>query len=112
MRAFLILSMLLFSPAAIAQPTANLAGSVPQTPTGIAQQARADISAANPFDRIQINNDAQSDRICLKIRAFIFETNDDQVPRFVRETTCMPVTPKTQNVVEPTAPKLVPATVK
>ncbi len=64
------------------------------------------------FDSMGIDGSPDRGRICLKIRAFIFETNDDQVPRFVRETTCTPVTAKTKNVEEPTEPKLVPATVK
>jgi hypothetical protein len=41
-------------------------------------------------DHMAINATDKMDHTCLKIRAFIFETNDDQVPRFVRETTCLP----------------------
>jgi len=44
---------------------------------------------ASQLDRMQLEEPSGSERTCLKIRAFIFETNDDRVPKFVRETTCL-----------------------
>jgi hypothetical protein len=38
---------------------------------------------------MQLDGIAGQGRTCLKIRAFIFETNDDRVPKFIRETTCL-----------------------
>lgn len=44
---------------------------------------------ADGFDHIALSPAPEMGRTCLKLRAFIFETNDDRVPRFVRETTCL-----------------------
>jgi hypothetical protein len=32
--------------------------------------------------------------VCYKIRAYIFERQDDAAPKFVRETTCPPARPR------------------
>ncbi len=61
------------------------------------------------FDPMQIDGPQVTGRICMKIRAFIFETNDDQVPKFVRETTCLPVTWGAKKINADTQPKLIPA---
>ena len=37
-------------------------------------------------------------RMCLKIRAYIFNVEDDSVPRLVRETTCPDVRVRTKSV--------------
>jgi len=63
------------------------------------------------FDRIQIDNSADSDHVCLNIHAFIFKTDDDRVPKLVGETTCMPAgRAKAKKVDKTIQPKLMPAT--
>ena len=46
--------------------------------------------------------------ICYKIRAYIFQRDDDHAPEMVRSTTCGPRIPHTKNIAGPKA-KLVPA---
>jgi hypothetical protein len=60
------------------------------------------VSAA---DRMAIADDSD---ICYKIRAYIFERDDDHAPKLVGSTTCGPKAPHTKNAAWPDA-KLVPA---
>lgn len=46
--------------------------------------------------------------ICYKIRAYIFERNDDAAPTLVRETTCPPVRPRLNRSEMPKA-RVIPA---
>jgi hypothetical protein len=46
--------------------------------------------------------------ICYKIRAYIFERQDDAAPKFVRETTCPPVRPRLNRSEMPKA-RVIPA---
>ena len=63
------------------------------------------------FDRIQIDGNSVDSRVCLNIHAFIFKTDDDQVPKLVRETTCMPAnSARAKKADGPGKPKLIPAT--
>lgn len=82
-----VMTKLLSSPYAFAQ-------TVPTEPTttGAALSANTDEPQHfdSGFDHIAINRTEGMEHTCLKIRAFIFHTDDDQVPRLVRETTCMP----------------------
>lgn len=67
--------------------------------------------APTRFDRIQAGNSVDADHVCLNIHAFIFKTEDDQVPQLVRETTCMPVSGAAAKKVNGSVqPRLVPAT--
>jgi hypothetical protein len=46
--------------------------------------------------------------VCLKLRMYIFERNDGDAPKFVRETTCGPVRPRLRQSKFPKA-RLIPA---
>lgn len=46
--------------------------------------------------------------VCLKLRMYIFERNDDAAPKLVRETTCSTARPQLQRSKTPKA-KLIPA---
>src|ERR1700687_757179 len=48
------------------------------------------------------------ERICYKIRAYIFKRDDDHAPQFVRSTTCGPSQPRSKDAVWSKA-KLFPA---
>jgi hypothetical protein len=62
------------------------------------------------FDHMQINNNQDRDNVCLNIHAFIFQTDDDRVPRLIRETTCMPASSTAAKRVKGSVqPKLVPS---
>jgi len=63
-----------------------------------------------PSARTAVNKDVVPDRVCLNIHAFIFETNDDRVPKLVGETTCMSVKTDLRRINRPSAPRLIPAT--
>ncbi len=76
----------------VSQPT-------PETPDGVGNS-----------DGTQIGGGPSTDHLCLKIRAFIFKTNDDRAPEFVRETTCMPVIWRAEKVNGTAQPRLIPAT--
>ena len=110
MSTLLLLSLLLFPAGSSGLQTKNAGPKVPPSSAAVAVQPVAEASeSASNFDHIQINDGLSADHICLKIRAFIFETNDDRVPKFVRETTCMPVNGGVKKV-NGTKPRLVPAT--
>lgn len=111
MSKLLLFSLLVLSTAAFAQ-TAN--SSVMHSPN------ESVAGPANPLagmpQELSPSGDSQTDiseqsRLCLRIHAFIFKTNDDRVPELVRETTCMPASGAAAKKVKGNAqPKLVPAT--
>jgi hypothetical protein len=108
----LLLLSLFFSPAGSSGPLA--ANPNPPPPVGnsrvVLSQPVADAQdGVGNFDPMQIDGPPVKGRVCMKIRAFIFETNDDQVPKFVRETTCPPATWSTKKINKDAQPKLVPA---
>ncbi len=111
MSKLLLFSLLVFSTAAFAQ----VANSGVTQPTNESAAAPANPYAGmpqglNPFAGKQTNVSEQS-RMCLRIHAFIFKTNDDRVPELVRETTCMPASgTAAKKVNQNVQPKLVPAT--
>ncbi len=110
MKSALLLSLLVFAVVAFGEVAGNTEAAIPAgAPSANANSSYAGmpegLGALNP---IQANSNPN--RICLKIRAFIFETNDDQVPKFVRETTCPPVTWSAEKIKENFHPKFVPAT--
>jgi hypothetical protein len=56
-------------------------------------------------------NASEQVRTCLRIHAFIFKAEDDQVPQLVRETTCMPASSASAKKADLTVqPKPMPAT--
>lgn len=112
MKFSLLLSLLAFSVVACGEVARNADAA---TPAGDSSTVTSSPYAGMPqglgvLDHIQANDNSGTGRICMKIRAFIFETNDDQVPKFVRETTCPPVTWSAKSIRGNTPPKLVPAT--
>jgi hypothetical protein len=50
----------------------------------------------------------ERDNICYKMRTYIFERNDGDAPRLVRETTCPPAKPKLNRSRLPKA-RMIPA---
>jgi len=63
----------------------------------------------NALNQNQFEYRSDPARSCLHIHAFIFETNDDRVPKLVGETTCMPANARMERVYEFKGPRLVPA---
>ncbi len=107
--------LLLFSLFLIAVAGSSLAATAANTPkaTDNSEVITTPLMPEAPtsFDRIQLNNSADSDHVCLNIHAFIFKTDDDRIPRLVRETTCMPASgAKAEKVDGTVQPKLLPAT--
>ena len=102
---FLLSTLLLGSVSSATEATLNTAD---QTASTIAQ-ASVDRQQSVPSTRIPVNTDVAPNRVCLNIHAFIFETNDDRVPKLVGETTCMSVRTDVKRVDGPTAPRLIPA---
>jgi hypothetical protein len=111
MSKLLLFSLLVFCTAAFA--LASNSGVTPSQNESVA-------TPANPFagmpQGLNASGESQRDaseqsRMCLRIHAFIFKTNDDGVPKLVRETTCMPARrAEAKKVNQSTEPKLVPAT--
>ena len=111
MSKFLLFSLLAFCTIACAQSSNS--GASPSPNESVA-------AASNPFAGMPqgLNASGESEpsaseqtRMCLRIHAFIFKTNDDSVPKLVRETTCMPANrAEAKKVNQVTEPKLVPAT--
>lgn len=67
---------------------------------------------ASTWERLeweQPNRPENAQRVCLKIRAYVFELNDDHAPKFVKQTTCGPDNMRTESVGGAGEPKLVPA---
>ena len=63
------------------------------------------------LDPNQVENSSKGDDLCFNIHAFIFKTDDNQVPRLVGETTCMRSSgAKTKKIDRFVQPKLVPLT--
>lgn len=116
MGALVVLSLLMFAPADQALPQApSQAGEVRLASVADGPPAVGPHSPAALIDP-EVNLDVTSgvpensaDNICYKIRAFIFERDDDHAPKLVRETTCVRARPRTKSV-EGFVPRLVPAT--
>lgn len=111
MSKLLLLSLLAFCTVAFAQATN--AASAPLPDDSVATPASpfaAMPQGLNLFGNSQTNVSEQG-RMCLRIHAFIFKTDDDRVPKLVRETTCMPASGAAAKKVNGNVqPKLVPAT--
>jgi hypothetical protein len=109
MSKLLLFSLLVFCTTAFAQaanssvmPSPNESVATPANPfAGMPQ-------GLNPFGDSQTNVSDQG-RMCLRIHAFIFKTDDDRVPELVRETTCMPATGGAKKADFTVQPKLKPA---
>ena len=84
-------------------PGSNLAVLSAQIPTANGQQPLAATESPN-----DIALTADNDRICYKIRAYIFKRDDDHAPQYVRSTTCGPRQPHAKNAEWPKA-RVVPA---
>jgi len=102
----LLLSLFLFSAGSSGPATTPAApGDSAAVTTPLASESPYD------FDRIQIDSSPSTDDFCLNIHAFVFKTDDDRVPKLVRETTCMPASRARAKKVDKTVqPKLIPAT--
>ena len=59
-----------------------------------------------PEPRVDVS--AETDKICYKIRAYIFKRDDDHAPELTGSTTCGPSQPHAKSVTAP-KPRLVPA---
>jgi hypothetical protein len=111
MKSSLLLSLLVLSAVAFGEVANNPAATIPADgSSATASDPYAGMpEGLNALDHTQANGRSGENRVCMKIRAFIFETNDDQVPRFVRETTCPPVTWRAMKIKENHHLKFVPA---
>jgi hypothetical protein len=79
--------------AGLSSPMATASGQLPLVATGPSHDiARASVGEG----------------ICYKIRAYIFNRDDDHAPRFIRSTTCGPGQPRAKDAVWPKA-RMVPA---
>lgn len=111
MSKLLLFSLLAFCTIACAQ--SSNPGVAPSPNESVAAPANAFTGMPQgfkPFGDSQSSASEQSS-ICLRIHAFIFKTDDDRVPKLLRETTCMPASgAEAKKVNQPTEPKLVPAT--
>ena len=113
MLSLLALSLALSTPAAVAAQAqvtaANPLVAPPQSfvlvqPNGPMLIEEED--AARPFDNMEIHPDKD---VCYKIRAYIFTKG--QNPRFLRETTCGPLTPSAKRL-DGTKPGFMPLGLK
>jgi len=101
-------SLLAFATSALSQAAIN---------TGTPTPGDASAAASSPWtgmpqglDVQPTSNTSEQIRTCLRIHAFIFKTDDDRVPKLVRETTCMPANrPVLKRANEDAHPKLIPA---
>lgn len=109
MRTFLLLSVLLSSVSfLLADSPDRTALSNPSNSTGI----QADANSGQPsteLGRKQLENNTAGVHWCLHIHAFIFQTEDDSVPKLVGETTCMSVGGEMKRVKGAGTPRLLPA---
>lgn len=111
MSKLLLFSLLAFGAVAFGQPANS--GVAYSTYDSVATPASSYLRMPYDLDPLSDSqaNLSERDRICLRIHAFIFETDDDRVPKLVRETTCMPAAGTTAKKVKGNMePKLVPAT--
>lgn len=115
----MLLTTLLLAASALAASPANApsGGAPPKLPSTVAalSQPSQDSPAAAPGERSTRNLHDQSnsatfaeDDVCYKIRAYLFQRDDDHAPKLVGTTTCGPRRPHTKSVDWPKA-KLVPA---
>ncbi len=97
----LFLSVLLTVPlAAIDVAHADSPGTQIERADLLAAQGTAMAEAARQFrDRVNFADD--SNDICYKIRAYIFERDDDHAAVLKGSTTCGPHQPRTKNVIWP-----------
>jgi len=110
MSKLLLFSLLTFSTVAVGQAAIN--PDVSPAP-GLSVATPVDRYAHRPQGLSPFGDDQtrvlQRDRVCLRIHAFIFKTDDDRVPQLVRETTCMPAIGRAKEVGLNAQPKLIPA---
>ncbi len=78
------------------------------SPAPIASQPQPAASPTQVSDFTLRSGSAERDSICYKMRTYIFERNDGDAPRLVRETTCPPVKPKLNHSRLPKA-RIIPA---
>ena len=92
---------------ALLLPTFLLITSAFQPP---AQSAPDAPSPQQTFDPIAVNTDSSQNGnpVCLKMRVYLFERNDGDAPKLVRETTCTTVRPYLHKTKAPKA-RLIPA---
>ncbi len=111
MSTLLLLSLFLFpaGTSGLLATNGNAPVATDSSKTLVSQPAAEAQDSEGNSDQRQIDSSPGMDHVCFKIRAFIFETNDDQVPRFVRETTCPPATAGAKKIDGTAQPKLVPA---
>ena len=108
MKSLLLLSLLGFAAVSFGEVARN--PEAPISARGSSAIASSPYAGMPVIDHIQATDSSSPNRVCMKIRAFIFEINDDQVPKFVRETTCPPVTWSAKKIKGNTQPPMVPAT--
>jgi len=109
-KSLLVLSLFLFSAAAIA---AAQSGKPPAgTPVLLADNSAGSIPVQDVqnfrLGQPQSFEMGPDDDICYRIRAYIFKRDDDHAPELVRSTTCGPRKPHTKDATWPDA-KLMPA---
>ncbi len=116
MGALVVLSLLMLAPAdqALLQAPPQTGevelASAPNGKPGVSPDSQAAI--IDPEMLLDVTSgvpENDADNICYKIRAFIFERDDDHAPKLVRETTCVRARPRAKSV-EGFVPRLVPAT--
>jgi hypothetical protein len=66
------------------------------------------LASTNDPIAISRSSDDSGSPVCLKLRMYIFERNDDAAPKLVRETTCSTARPQLQRSKMPKV-RLVPA---
>ncbi len=111
MSKLLLFSLLVLSTAAFAQvANSGVTHSTSESAAVPADPFAGMPQGLSPFAGNQTNISEQS-RMCLRIHAFIFKTEDDRVPELVRETTCMPASGAAAKEISGNVqPKLIPAT--
>jgi hypothetical protein len=108
---FFLLSILVLGSATFAwADSASATAALNPNASTHAQPSADDGQRLTRSTRTPVNKDVAPDHVCLNIHAFIFETNDDRVPKLVGETTCMTVNGSMKRVGGPSAPRLMPAT--
>jgi hypothetical protein len=109
MSKLLLFSLLAFSTAAFTQAASPAVTHSPNQSVATAANPFSGMPPGlNPYDDNQTTV-SERDRLCLRIHAFIFKTDDDRVPQLVRETTCMPATGGAKKADFTGQPKLMPA---
>ena len=87
-------------------PALVVLSSVSSTPNTSQPQPAATPSQVSDF--ASLSGSSERDNVCYKMRTYIFERNDGDAPKLVRETTCSPVRPKLNRSRMPRA-RMIPA---